>query len=74
MGDIVCPRCGEPWEFFEIQEDFTKEERSAFKSGNGCPSCIGANIDGKPFAAEALKSLENTDEDPILYICKGFVD
>lgn len=74
MGDLVCPRCGEPWELFYIQEEMTKEERSAFKSGKGCPSCINTKIDGKPYAMDALHSLENTDEDPFSYICRGFVD
>lgn len=74
MGDIICPRCGEPWEYDYIQHDMTKKERTDFKSGYGCPCCINKKINGKPFAEDALNSLENTDEDPLLYIFSGFVD
>lgn len=39
--DIPCPRCGEPFDFFEIQQEFTEEERRRFYSGEGCPCCYG---------------------------------
>lgn len=37
--DLLCERCGEPWELDYIQFEMTDEERQKFHRGKGCPSC-----------------------------------
>ena len=44
MGDIICVRCGEPWDAFGItyakgEGDMSPEEIKNFLEGRGCPSC-----------------------------------
>lgn len=57
--DVYCPRCGEPWDAYGIQGggEFTKEEQQQFWRGEGCPCCIGNEVDSRPFRAEATKVL-----------------
>ena len=37
--DLYCQRCGEPYEFLYVTDDFTPMEQRVFNSGRGCPSC-----------------------------------
>lgn len=37
--DILCTRCGEPWDVFSLTDDMTPEEAEALKAGRGCPCC-----------------------------------
>jgi len=37
--DLLCQRCGEPWDFFYITDEMTEEERRDFHAGRGCPCC-----------------------------------
>ncbi len=44
MGDLICIRCGEPWDSFGItyargEGDLTLGEVAKFLSGQGCPIC-----------------------------------
>ena len=39
MADLLCQRCGEPWDLEYIQHEMTDEERKDFHAGNGCPCC-----------------------------------
>lgn len=40
MGDILCAKCGEPWDSYGVREgDMTKEEAARFRRGEGCPCC-----------------------------------
>jgi len=44
MGDLICPKCGEPWESYGItyakgEGDLTLEEAKKFLAGAGCPAC-----------------------------------
>jgi len=39
-GDLVCNRCGEPWDVYGVEHgDMTDEERQRFRAGEGCPCC-----------------------------------
>jgi hypothetical protein len=44
MGDLICPKCGEPYESYGItyargEGDLTLDEVKKFLEGAGCPSC-----------------------------------
>ena len=39
--DLLCQRCGEPWELDYIQHEMTPEEREMFHAGKFCPCCKG---------------------------------
>jgi len=40
MGDIICRRCGEPWDSWGVfHGDLTKEEVKKLLKGEGCPCC-----------------------------------
>lgn len=45
LPDVYCNICGEPWDYYEVQHEFTKKERFLFKSGQGCPDCKGKRPD-----------------------------
>jgi hypothetical protein len=36
--DILCPRCGEPWDPDYVQHEMTPEEREELLAGQGCCS------------------------------------
>ena len=42
--DLLCERCGEPWEAYYVQCDMTTTERERFHHGEGCPTCFGKEI------------------------------
>jgi len=47
MSDVLCAKCGEPWEAYSLQPgiynsgdgDLTKVEAERFLRGEGCPCC-----------------------------------
>ena len=44
MGDLICPKCGEPYESYGItyakgEGDMTLAEANRFLRGDGCPAC-----------------------------------
>jgi len=39
--DILCTRCGEPWDVYSLTNDMTSEEANRLKRGEGCPCCYG---------------------------------
>ena len=49
--DLLCQRCGEPYEIFYLTDEMTEEERRDFHAGKGCPCCCT-----KPDAAIHLSS------------------
>ena len=42
--DILCTRCGEPWDVYSLTDDMTPEEASDLKAGRGCPCCKGKEV------------------------------
>lgn len=55
--DLLCQRCGEPWDFFYITDEMTEEERRDFHAGRGCPCCRNkpdADIHLSPRQQEAV--------------------
>lgn len=43
-GDLICNRCGEPWDAYGVRhDDMTKEEAEIFLRGGGCPCCTSKN-------------------------------
>ncbi len=58
--DVYCKRCGEPFELYGINFDFTPEERNHFWSGEGCPCCYGKPAPEKrPFRCRVQEALES---------------
>ena len=40
MSDILCAKCGEPWDAYGVRNgDMEPEESKKFLSGEGCPVC-----------------------------------
>ena len=39
--DLLCERCGEPWDRLSLTDDMTATERRRFFGGEGCPCCYG---------------------------------
>lgn len=39
MADLYCQKCGEPWEFFYVEQEMPPRERGKFHHGDGCPAC-----------------------------------
>ena len=37
--DVLCERCGEPWDTDYVRHDMTQHEQDKFWAGNGCPCC-----------------------------------
>ena len=56
--DLLCQRCGEPYEIFYITDEMTEEERRDFHAGTGCPSCCNkpdADLHLSPRQQEAVE-------------------
>jgi len=56
--DLLCQRCGEPYEVFYITDEMTEEERKDFHAGTRCPSCCkktAADIHLSPRQQEAVE-------------------
>ena len=65
--DLLCRTCGEPWDINHVGEEFTDEEKAAWKKGK-CPCCPAGATPGQPLngAAEiagVLADLLEGDED-----------
>lgn len=43
--DYTCVQCGEPWDVDYVRHEMDEAERKSLLSGQGCPSCVGAEID-----------------------------
>lgn len=39
--DLLCQRCGEPYDVFSVTDEMTPEEQGRFNCGEGCPCCYG---------------------------------
>lgn len=40
MGDILCAKCGEPWDSYGVRHgDMEASAAARFNKGEGCPSC-----------------------------------
>ncbi|GAI66632.1 unnamed protein product [marine sediment metagenome] len=48
--DILCTRCGEPWDICSLTDDMSKEEAEKLKAGKGCPCCINKELCNKDIA------------------------
>ena len=46
--DLYCKRCGEPFDFFLVQEEMQATERRRFYDGKGCPACYGKEVKLRP--------------------------
>ena len=42
--DILCTRCGEPWDVYSLVDDMTSQEARKLKAGGGCPCCTGKDM------------------------------
>ena len=42
--DILCTRCGEPWDVCSLTDDMTPQEAKDLKAGRGCPCCSGKEV------------------------------
>ncbi|MDP3064135.1 MAG: hypothetical protein Q8O40_13135 [Chloroflexota bacterium] len=68
--DLLCQRCGEPYDQYHVRHEMTPQERNTFLDGKGCPSCIGKK-DVKPIndrgreAQAALRSVLGDDLDAL---------
>ena len=51
--DVLCERCGEPWDLYYVQHEMSQEERNIFWAGRGCPACHGKEV--KPRVPEAQR-------------------
>lgn len=68
--DVYCRKCGEPWGFLEVADNFGFGRRKDFYDGKGCPSCEwGAKAPDKaPFRSQVmglLREMLGDDEDGI---------
>lgn len=50
--DILCTRCGEPWDVYSLVDDMTPQEAKDLKSGAGCPCCINKELCQDDLACE----------------------
>lgn len=39
MGDVICAKCGEPYEYYHVMHDMEPEERRRFLAREGCDAC-----------------------------------
>ena len=53
--DILCIRCGEPWDVLGISDEFTLTQKRHFYEGKGCPSC-GTTSQGALEESEMYRS------------------
>ncbi len=55
--DLICQKCGEPWELDYIMQELSPEQSAAFRSGKGCQCCDwGKNApEGRPLRADAAR-------------------
>jgi len=71
MGDVICARCGEPWEYYYVIHEMGEFSRENLLHGRWCPSCKGKHNNelNEEHEVEHLRSLmDSTDLDPTEYI------
>lgn len=51
--DVLCERCGEPWDIDYVQHEMTPQERGRFWRSEGCSACHGREV--KPRVPEAQR-------------------
>ncbi len=64
--DIICPRCGEPWDTDEVYHGMTADERARMKAGGGCSTACAASEpvrDERTAAGAAVLELLGDDLD-----------
>jgi len=72
--DILCTRCGEPWDLCSLNEDMDPHEKGRLLRGEGCPCCYGKPLEGDTkmradathearLAQEAMQSVLGDDLD-----------
>jgi hypothetical protein len=63
MGDLICARCGEPWDSYGVfHGDMTEEEKRRFLHGEGCPSCFGVECQGEHLDTWAESMVDNLSD------------
>jgi len=63
--DVYCPRCGEPFDAYEVRHEFKTIERIKFWRGAGCPCCINQLTVVPTPQAAATAALRDTLGDDI---------
>ena len=58
--DILCTRCGEPWDVFSLVDDMSPEEAKDLKAGHGCPCCVNKEKCDKDIACEECPEYLNS--------------
>uniref|UniRef100_A0A6M3M6M9 Uncharacterized protein n=1 Tax=viral metagenome TaxID=1070528 RepID=A0A6M3M6M9_9ZZZZ len=58
--DILCTRCGEPWDVFSLVDDMSPEEAKDLKAGQGCPCCAEKEKCDKDIACEECPEYLNS--------------
>jgi hypothetical protein len=77
--DLYCQRCGEPYDFFHVQDEMDPVTQGRFRRGEGCPSCE-STPDSEikpPVRAEAMsvvRDLLGDDEDGMAAMMEDFGD
>lgn len=56
--DILCTRCGEPWDVFSLVDDMTPGEAKDLKAGRGCPCCSSKELCTEDIACEECERAE----------------
>ena len=46
--DLLCQRCGEPYDQYHVRHEMTAQERIRFLDGKGCPTCADKKPCDKP--------------------------
>ena len=70
--DLLCERCGEPWDLLGMQDEWTESQRRYFNVGRGCPACGGREesefahrAEGTSFARMAQAALRDVMGDDL---------
>ena len=58
--DVLCERCGEPWDLDHVQHEMTPEERERFWCAEGCPACHGREVKPRDREAQAIQAALRT--------------
>lgn len=73
--DLYCQRCGEPYDFFHVQDEMDPVTQGRFRRGEGCQSCYGKEVERRPARAEAMevvRDLLGDDEDGMAAMMEDF--
>lgn len=55
--DLVCQRCGEPYDVLSLKDDMDPLEESDFRRGRHCPACKDKTDEEIRDRAEATREL-----------------